>query len=309
LDNVVLKETYVLKKFSITNLLEIPLRIQIKTDLPQVKFQTENENFADLQWAEEDEDLEPIQADHFNQFFNDINLVDEVHLGPRRTQSIFLSFRPMYDVEKEDSSESDEEDVLLSHGLSDYLNNYTDVQGHVTLTASADEDSELSGSERELNIKLMARICRSLLKVDRSEITFDDCVRGGTYVKDFTLWNCSEMPLSFLLTYTSASNANHVLEFYDNETGLPVANPNHVIPGYYHIPIRISFKPLEVGEFDFHVKIENKNDSNNVENIHIHAVVFSKPQHFTESIVLQKKYTLTIATLEFRHFEFLRFET
>jgi len=213
LDNVVLKETYVLKKFSITNLCEVPLRIQLKTDLPQVKFQTENENFADLQWAEEDEDLEPIQADHFNQFFNDINLVEDVHLGPRRTQNIFLSFRPMYDVEKDESSESDEEDSLLSHGLSDYLNNYTEVRGHVTITAVSDEDAEVIGGERELNIKLIARICKSLLKVDRSEINFEDCVRGGTYVKDFTLWNCSEMPLSFILSYTAASNAAHFWNF------------------------------------------------------------------------------------------------
>lgn len=44
-------------------------------------------------------------------------------------------------------------------------------------------------------------ICKSILKVDRNDLTFEECARGVTYVKDFTLWNCSEMPLSFLLSY------------------------------------------------------------------------------------------------------------
>src|SRR3954452_12740776 len=91
------------RKFSVSNLSEFPLKIQLKTDLPEVKFQIENENYQDVN---EDEVFSPIQADHFNQvffstflliffqLFNDINIIEDFRLGPRRMQNVILSFRP-----------------------------------------------------------------------------------------------------------------------------------------------------------------------------------------------------------------------
>ena len=49
-------------------------------------------------------------------------------------------------------------------------------------------------------VEFAARICRSVLRTNVDELTFDNCVVGGTYVKDFTIENCSEMPLSFDIT-------------------------------------------------------------------------------------------------------------
>jgi hypothetical protein len=56
-----------------------------------------------------------------------------------------------------------------------------------------------------------------VLKVDVHELVFDDCLIGMSYVKDFTIWNRSEMPLVFNLD----GKQEPALEFTDFETGLP----------------------------------------------------------------------------------------
>lgn len=40
-------------------------------------------------------------------------------------------------------------------------------------------------------------MCKSTLKLIEHEITFANCVPGGTYVKDISLWNVSEIPTAF----------------------------------------------------------------------------------------------------------------
>lgn len=52
----------------------------------------------------------------------------------------------------------------------------------------------------QTSVEFTARVCRSVLKTNVEELTFDNCVVGGTYVKDFTIENYSEMPLSFDIT-------------------------------------------------------------------------------------------------------------
>lgn len=66
LDKVVLKETHVLKRFTITNLVPFTVKVAFTlNDLSteQIKFQIENENLRD----DKRDELDPIQADHFNQ--------------------------------------------------------------------------------------------------------------------------------------------------------------------------------------------------------------------------------------------------
>ncbi len=46
-------------------------------------------------------------------------------------------------------------------------------------------------------VDFVSHICRSVLKIDVNELVFDDCLIGMTYVKDFTIWNRSEMQLVF----------------------------------------------------------------------------------------------------------------
>lgn len=42
--------------------------------------------------------------------------------------------------------------------------------------------------------------------------------------------------------------------------------------------IRITYKPIDEGEFVYHIKIENKNDFNNIEFIKVNSTVSIEPQ-------------------------------
>ena len=68
-----------------------------------------------------------------------------------------------------------------------------------------------------MGIKFVSRVCKSVLKVSTHEISFEDCVVGKSFVRDFTVWNSSEMPLDFELSYKGSKECS--LEFYNNETG------------------------------------------------------------------------------------------
>ena len=50
-----------------------------------------------------------------------------------------------------------------------------------------------------IKLLLLARVCISRLRTDHHELAFD-CIIGTTAVKDFTVWNCSEVPLRFRLS-------------------------------------------------------------------------------------------------------------
>ncbi|KAI9139015.1 hypothetical protein BKA69DRAFT_705580 [Paraphysoderma sedebokerense] len=132
-------------------------------------------------------------------------------------------------------------------------------------------------ADQQVNIKLRARVCRTILWTDvgSTGISFDDCVVGGTYFKDFTIWNRSEIDLFWLLNTVDLSNSQHEewLRFTDYDTGEPIdLKP---IPSYSHRRIRVTFKPKEVGEFNYDLQLENANDSSNVEIARVHATVRS----------------------------------
>jgi len=103
-------------------------------------------------------------------------------------------------------------DFLVQRSTS--LNKFIDIQGHITLFSQTEDTSE------EIQLQLKGRACRALLKVDTPELHFDDCRPRGTYVKDFTLWNCSEMPISFQISEKNGENT--LFQFLDNETGIPL---------------------------------------------------------------------------------------
>ena len=50
-----------------------------------------------------------------------------------------------------------------------------------------------SVAAQQLTIKLIAKRCRSVLRTDVQELVFENCVIGSSSVKDFTVWNCSEV--------------------------------------------------------------------------------------------------------------------
>ncbi|PKC72861.1 hypothetical protein RhiirA1_411279 [Rhizophagus irregularis] len=137
--------------------------------------------------------------------------------------------------------------------------------------------SNSSKADYQITVKFRSKVCRSVLWTDVGEtgINFDDCVNGGTYFKDFTIWNRSEIELYWFLNTVDLSNSEREdwLKFTDYDTGELL--DDKPIPSYSHRRIRVTFKPREIGEFNYDLQIENANDSSNILQSRIHAVVRS----------------------------------
>ncbi|GAB5587420.1 hypothetical protein Unana1_02320 [Umbelopsis nana] len=149
----------------------------------------------------------------------------------------------------------------------------------VANSQSQPADNNLAGAEPDyqLSVKFRSTVCQSVLWTDISEVglNFDDCVVGGTYFKDFTISNKSEIDLFWLLNTVDLTNTNKndCLRFTDYDTGEVL--DNKPIPSYSHRRVRVTFKPKEVGEFNYDLQVENVNDSRNLEQTRIHASVRS----------------------------------
>ncbi|CAG8447699.1 8569_t:CDS:10 [Diversispora eburnea] len=134
-----------------------------------------------------------------------------------------------------------------------------------------------SKADQQITIKFRSTVCRSVLWTDVGEtgINFDDCVIGGTYFKDFTIWNRSEIELYWLINTVDLSYSEREgwLKFTDYDTGESL--DNKPIPSYSHRRIRITFRSKEIGEFNYDLQLENANDPENVLQSRIHAVVRS----------------------------------
>jgi hypothetical protein len=46
-------------------------------------------------------------------------------------------------------------------------------------------------------IPFHARVCQSFMETNVEDVSFEKCVLGGVYTRDFTIWNRSEVPLPF----------------------------------------------------------------------------------------------------------------
>ncbi|KAF9103246.1 hypothetical protein BGX29_003628 [Mortierella sp. GBA35] len=144
-------------------------------------------------------------------------------------------------------------------------------------------------------VKFRSTVCRSVLysNIGETGINFEDCVANQEYVKDFTIWNRSEIPLYWQLNAVDVSSASREnwLRFVDYEdsfggTGAEDA-AEHVeeqghhskavqskpIPSYGYRRIRVIFRPKENGDFLFDLLLENLNDASNIEEATIHAAV------------------------------------
>jgi len=130
-------------------------------------------------------------------------------------------------------------------------------------------------SDQQITLKFRSKVCKSVLWIDIGEtgISFDDCVLGGTYFKDFTLWNRSEIDLYWIMNITDTLGNSHVnwLKFYNYDTGEELdCKP---LSAFAHLRIRVQFRPQEIGEFSYDFQIENANDMNNTEETKITSVV------------------------------------
>ncbi|KAI9597125.1 hypothetical protein BDF19DRAFT_464050 [Syncephalis fuscata] len=129
------------------------------------------------------------------------------------------------------------------------------------------------------SVHVSARVCRSFLWSDISGtvLSLPDGIPGETHVKDFTVWNRSEIDLYYRLDATqigaTSRRATDELSFIDADTGDPVGQ--RPIPGFGHRRLRATFCPNNVGTFAFDIRLENENDAYNSEEARIQAVVKS----------------------------------
>ncbi|ORZ34517.1 hypothetical protein BCR44DRAFT_1436350, partial [Catenaria anguillulae PL171] len=141
-----------------------------------------------------------------------------------------------------------------------------------------------SGAKADCNmvVKFKARMCKSVLwsEVAHQGILFEDCVLDGTFIRDFTVWNKSEIDLYWTLNTAAVS---HALTFTDYDTGEPL-DTSKPIPAYSHCRVRVTYKPKQLGDFSYEIQLENVNDAANVEVVRIHCVVRSALQD--ESLVV-----------------------
>lgn len=82
------------------------------------------------------------------------------------------------------------------------------------------------------------------------------------------------MTFSLLQAHFGVSSKEKVLEFIDYDTGTPVRE--HLMPTFAHITIRVTYRPAEVGNFSYVVRIENIKDPNSVHFISIKSSVVSE---------------------------------
>jgi hypothetical protein len=140
-------------------------------------------------------------------------------------------------------------------------------------------DPKELGSQQQhqvLTVDFNSTVCRSTLKTDVSELVFEDCVPGGVFVKDFSIWNISEIPCTFQLRVKNVAVGHPILALTDYDTGLPVSDGD--IKSCAHRRIRVTYKPRDVGDFSYFVQLDNMFDSRNSKSIPIQCLVNPEQQ-------------------------------
>ena len=142
-----------------------------------------------------------------------------------------------------------------------------------TLVISSRLVGSSSSSEQELLVPFVVQVGLSTFECDVSQVLFSDCVVQGTYYRDFTVWNRSEIPLLFRIPHleqmqgssrvvNSISCAKGMLGIseYDSRKKLRLSRGVKVA-GFSHIRLRLSYRPEAVGDHDFKFFIFNANGS------------------------------------------------
>ncbi|GMF16774.1 unnamed protein product [Phytophthora lilii] len=269
--------------FELTNQKARKLKLQLRAELrkpfqsSQWGFQLENENVSIMQrelQQEKDRAVASAEFNHvpfsvlrssskaalcaenvylcegYNELFNHIGTVSEVVLGPKETKRIMFSMctklTPQHNansayVAAGDSSE--EERAHLSETSCFVLS------GRLILQPAFVDGSVTSRLPiPEMLVPLQGQVCRSLLRLDVKELHFDDCVPGGSFVKDFTVWNRSEIPLLFKLVspMTPWSENKELLVCTDYNSGYVIGDKTLQAATYGHVRIRVTYRPTDV---------------------------------------------------------------
>ncbi|KAJ3325372.1 hypothetical protein HDV06_004231 [Boothiomyces sp. JEL0866] len=309
LDQVYDNGLHSLTRFEIKNATDLKITVKLRSNLTKIAFQKTNENLPDQLLVENTNTVEYCMArtnTGFNQLFNFVGHIDQIDLEPYQTQKIIIAFLPTSEpntptIFKDDAThdfieingllfffcfkkdklglvKQDSKAILEKPVVSPIIGrSNTDPAKNIEGEAVIPPDFQVSAYLTKATTKFKSRICKSVFTTDISStgLIFDDCVVGGTYFKDFTVHNRSEIMLFWILTSLDLSNKNHKnwLKFTDYDTGEPLDfSP---LAAYTPKRIRVSFKPTDVGEFNYEIQIENQNDASNTIQTHIHAIVRS----------------------------------
>jgi len=249
----------VLKRSGNTGRLAVSLRGSILS--PEldcdVLFQRENEN---LNLA-----VAHGMGSFYNELFNHTGTVDEIYFEDGEDTCPLV----MVLIPKLSAAEAERLSMISNMSTLDAIKTEFDptslreFRGELTLVASSDE-SEF------LNVPMVGHVCCSLMTCDRTELSFDECEPNLTYVREFSVWNRSEIRLAFRV---ELSESDGQLELWNYDTNDSLLGTEAEVPAYDHRRIRVIYKPLEVGEFDFQLYVENVNNPNNAITIDISAAV------------------------------------
>ncbi|KAI8596919.1 hypothetical protein EDD21DRAFT_311538, partial [Dissophora ornata] len=313
LDNVYLNGLHSLRRFGIKNTSQSDIVVKMRSSLgSQISFQLTNENLPMLQTistntaAAAEAGSLAATGHQFNQLFNLVNLIDEIAVPAGRTEYVILGFLPDPRGAKRRGkwdSNTTGMDLMNTNSGNGSTDQQTDnfdsfeVNGLVFFfaykTAASHETSTGNSSlaptttphkaDYQHTVKFRSTVCRSVLYSDIGEtgINFEDCIANQEFVKDFTIWNRSEIPLYWQLNVVDVGNASREgwLRFVDYEGSFggndieEVGDRSKPIPSYSHRRIRVIFRPVENGDFLFDLLLENLNDASNVEEASIHATV------------------------------------
>ncbi|KAF9997812.1 hypothetical protein BGZ79_008488 [Entomortierella chlamydospora] len=166
-----------------------------------------------------------------------------------------------------------------------------------TTSISATPTTTAHKADYQHTVKFRSTVCRSVLysNIGETGINFEDCVANQEFVKDFTIWNRSEIPLYWQLNVVDVGSTSREswLRFVDYEDSFGgnriEESADHIddqgqlyhskakrakpIPSYGYRRIRVIFRPTENGDFLFDLLLENLNDASNIEEATIHATV------------------------------------
>ncbi|KAF9189592.1 hypothetical protein BGZ50_000692 [Haplosporangium sp. Z 11] len=199
-----------------------------------------------------------------------------------------------------------------------FANDLAATAGTITLGATAATSKPMSGApshessvssvstaqsatphkaDYQHTVKFRSTVCWSVLysNIGETGINFEDCAANQEYVKDFTIWNRSEIPLYWQLNtvdvgsgsreswlkfvdYEGSFGGNDVDEGIDHVDEQGVVHHSRTIrsrpiPSYGYRRIRVIFRPRENGDFLYDLSLENLNDASNIEEAAIHATV------------------------------------
>ncbi|DBA02871.1 TPA: hypothetical protein N0F65_005898, partial [Lagenidium giganteum] len=340
LGDIYLNDLSDLRVFELVNLTSKSLAVQLKAELRKpfhtsiCGFQLENENVALL----EHQYVEPEVYDEFNhlplsvvrssskaalrsenaylmegynELFNHIGTVSEIPLEPHETKRFVFSLCAKLDRMRGSSTlasaaystnaDSSEEERMHLNETSRLM-----VTGRMVfrpierITAATSPVS--TSSLPEFVVPLQGQVCRSLLRLDVKELHFDDCVPGGSFVKDFTVWNRSEIPLLFKMVSSLANfdDTKDLITLTDYNSGYEVGDKTLQAAAFGHVRIRVTYRPVEIGERFFEIYVQNLHDCRNVKILKIHTV--ANKEHHREGLLIKEpngSYLMSGSKLDF----------